>query len=414
MLKKNKKFIFLVISIPVINIILDMVMNFYPSIKGPTGLLKFIYMSLIIILFIKNFGLKKTDLNNTIVYFSIYIATVSFFSSTPVNSFIDGPLKISLSFFMIPIGIQLGLIKQNALIKPIILLILLLLFNYLLSQIFKLGVSIYDEDSFYTGGATAAAPVIIATGLLVIFNAFNKKTLPYNNIIIATIVAASIFVILLSVKRGAILSLFVALIIYLMFSGKKLTTLIRIVFIGMILLVILNYNSDVLEKRIEARSTERNELQNEGRYRETFFVIDELKNYSLLNILFGKEAFNSGVVMKKYFGRERRLHVDYNILLNGTGIFGLLAYLYLIFLIAKKTVYLNKKQKRLETTTKNKIDSKENYSLILSLIVLSLVMSFSGGLQFVSYRIILFLVIGYALGEMIFIQRQSTFKPSQL
>jgi hypothetical protein len=414
LLKKNKKFIFLVVSIPVINIILDMVMNFYPSIKGPTGLLKFIYMSLIIILFIKNFGLKKTDLNNTIVYFSIYIATVSFFSSTPVNSFIDGPLKISLSFFMIPIGIQLGLIKQNALIKPIILLILLLLFNYLLSQIFKLGVSIYDEDSFYTGGATAAAPVIIATGLLVIFNAFNKKTLPYNNIIIATIVAASIFVILLSVKRGAILSLFVALIIYLMFSGKKLTTLIRIVFIGMILLVILNYNSDVLEKRIEARSTERNELQNEGRYRETFFVIDELKNYSLLNILFGKEAFNSGVVMKKYFGRERRLHVDYNILLNGTGIFGLLAYLYLIFLIAKKTVYLNKKQKRLETTTKNKIDSKENYSLILSLIVLSLVMSFSGGLQFVSYRIILFLVIGYALGEMIFIQRQSTFKPSQL
>ncbi len=389
-------------------------MNFYPSIKGPTGLLKFIYMSLIIILFIKNFGLKKTDLNNTIVYFSIYIATVSFFSSTPVNSFIDGPLKISLSFFMIPIGIQLGLIKKNALIKPIILLILLLLINYLLSQIFKLGVSIYDEDSFYTGGATAAAPVIIATGLLVIFNAFNKKTLPYNNIIIATIVAASIFVILLSVKRGAILSLFVALIIYLMFSGKKLTTLIRIVFIGMILLVILNYNSDVLEKRIEARSTERNELQNEGRYRETFFVIDELKSYSLLNILFGKEAFNSGVVMKKYFGRERRLHVDYNILLNGTGIFGLLAYLYLIFLIAKKTVYLNKKQNRLETTTKNKIDSKENYSLILSLIVLSLVMSFSGGLQFVSYRIILFLVIGYALGEMIFIQRQSTFKPSQL
>ncbi len=414
MLKKNKNFIFLVVSIPVINIILDMVMNFYPSIKGPTGLLKFIYMSLIIILFIKNFGLKKTDLNNTIVYFSIYIATVSFFSSTPVNSFIDGPLKISLSFFMIPIGIQLGLIKKNALIKPIILLILLLLINYLLSQIFKLGVSIYDEDSFYTGGATAAAPVIIATGLLVIFNAFNKKTLPYNNIIIATIVAASIFVILLSVKRGAILSLFVALIIYLMFSGKKLTTLIRIVFIGMILLVILNYNSDVLEKRIEARSTERNELQNEGRYRETFFVIDELKSYSLLNILFGKEAFNSGVVMKKYFGRERRLHVDYNILLNGTGIFGLLAYLYLIFLIAKKTVYLNKKQNRLETTTKNKIDSKENYSLILSLIVLSLVMSFSGGLQFVSYRIILFLVIGYALGEMIFIQRQSTFKPSQL
>lgn len=389
-------------------------MNFYPSFKGPTGLTKFIYMTLIIVLFLKNFGLKKTDLNNTIVYFSLYIAIVSLFSSSPINSFIDGPLKISLSLFMIPVGVQLGLMRQNALIKPILLLILLLLLNYLLSQIFKLGVSIYEQDSFYTGGATASAPVVIATGLLVIFNTFNKKSLPYNNIIIALIVAASVFVILLSVKRGAILSLFFALFIYLLFSGKKITTLVRIIFIGMILLVILNYYSEVLEKRIEARSTERNELQNEGRYRETFYVFDELKSYSLLNILFGKEAFNSGVIMKKYFGRDRRLHVDYNILLNGAGVFGLFAYLYLIFLIVKKAVYLNKRQNRLHTSQKNKIASKENYSLILSLIVLSLVMSFSGGLQFVSYRIILFLVIGYAFGEMVYITRQSTFKPSLL
>lgn len=414
MLKKNKNFIFLVVSIPVINIILDMVMNFYPNIKGPVGLSKFIFMTIIIIIFIKKFGLKKTDLNKMIIFFSIYLTVVSIFSSGPLNSFIDGPLKISMSLFMIPVGIQLGLMKQNALIKPILLLIMLLLLNYLLSQIFKLGVSIYDQDSFYTGGATASAPVVIATGLLVIFNIFNRKSLPYNNIIIALIVAASAFVILLSVKRGAILSLFVALVVYLIFSGKKITTLIRIIFIGMILLVILNYNSDVLEKRIEARSTERNELQNEGRYRETFYVFDEFKSYSLLNILFGKEAFNSGVVMKKYFGRERRLHVDYNILLNGTGIFGLLAYFYLIFLITKKVVYLNRRQNKLQTTTKNKVISKENYSLVLSLIVLSLVMSFSGGLQFVSYRIILFLVIGYAIGEMILIQRQSIYKPNQL
>ena len=414
MLKKNKYFIFLVVSIPVINIILDMIMNFYPSIKGPVGFVRFAYMTLIILLFVKKFGLKKTDLNKTILFFSIYITVVSIFSSNPIDSFIDGPLKISLSLLMIPVGIQFGMIKQNAMIKPILLLILLLLLNYVLSQIFKLGISIYDQDSFYTGGATASAPVVIATGLLVIFNTFNKKSLPYNNVIIAVIVAASVFVILLSVKRGAILSLFAAIVVYLIFSGKKLTTLIRIIFIGMILLVILNYNSDVLEKRIEARSTERNELQNEGRYRETFYVFDEFKSYSLLNILFGKEAFNSGVVMKKYFGRERRLHVDYNILLNGTGIFGFLAYFYLIFLITKKVIYLNRKQNKLQTTPKNKVISKENYSLVLSLIVLSLVMSFSGGLQFVSYRIILFLVIGYAIGEMILIQRQSIYKPNQL
>jgi hypothetical protein len=414
LLKKNKNFIFLVVSIPVINIILDMVMNFYPSIKGPVGFVRFAYMTLIILLFVKKFGLKKTDLNKTILFFSIYITVVSFFSSNPIDSFIDGPLKISLSLLMIPVGIQFGMIKQNAMIKPILLLILLLLLNYVLSQIFKLGISIYDQDSFYTGGATASAPVIIATGLMVVFNSFNKKTLPYNNVVIAVIVAASIFVILLSVKRGAIFSLFAALFVYLLFSGKKITTLIRIVFIGLILLVILSYNSDVLEKRIEARSTERNELQNEGRYRETFYVIDELKSYSLLNILFGKEAFNSGVVMKKYFGRERRLHVDYNILLNGTGLLGFVAYFYLIFLIFKKAIDLKNKQHKFQISPRNSIVIKENFSLVMSLIVLSLVMSFSGGLQFVSYRIVLFLVIGYAFGEMILIQRQSSIKPTNL
>ena len=38
---------------------------------------------------------------------------------------------------------------------------------------------------------------------------------------------------------------------------------------------------------------------------------------------------DSKSVMKKYFGRERQLHVDYNILLHGTGILGLIFYLYL-------------------------------------------------------------------------------------
>jgi hypothetical protein len=44
---------------------------------------------------------------------------------------------------------------------------------------------------------------------------------------------------------------------------------------------------------------------------------------------------------------------------------------------------------------------KENFALVTSALVLSLIMGFSGGLQFISYRIMLFLTIGYYLGGLI-------------
>lgn len=48
----------------------------------------------------------------------------------------------------------------------------------------------------------------------------------------------------------------------------------------------------------------------------------------------------------------------------------------------------------------------ENYSLIVSLITLSMVMSISGGLQFASYRVILLFIVGFFLGQMIRLRNQ--------
>jgi hypothetical protein len=105
--------------------------------------------------------------------------------------------------------------------------------------------------------------------------------------------------------------------------------------------------------------------------------------------------------MAKYFGRPRQLHVDYTILLLGTGIFGLLIYLGLflmIYLFANnlKSLYLR------NGFVNGRLQVFENFALLSSLIVLSLTMSFSGGIQFLSYRIILFLYIGYSIGRIYF------------
>jgi hypothetical protein len=301
---------------------------------------------------------------------------------------------------MIPVGMQLGKAKNTHIIKSLYFVLVILIINYIVSQVYKIGVSTYHEDSFYQGGASVTAPIIIAAILLVFFNSYNTKRLPYSRYINLFIVSASVFIILISLKRGAILGFLAGVLIYILVSSKKAGTALRLGLIALSLFIFSNEYSDTLQKRIDARSTERNEIQNENRYKETFFVIEELSNSNLYQITFGTEAFNSKSVMKKYFGRERQLHVDYNILLHGTGVLGLIFYLYLFYMYVKMAWSIKRSSKSFnDPVYKNLIG--ENYSLIVSLITLSMVMSISGGLQFASYRVILLFIIGFFLGQMI-------------
>ena len=163
---------------------------------------------------------------------------------------------------------------------------------------------------------------------------------------------------------------------------------------------LLNNNIETFYKRFESRTTERNDLQNEGRFKEIFYIVEEFQNSSPIKVLFGTEPFNSDVVMVKYFGRKRRLHVDYNILIHGTGIVGLMIYFLLYYNLFRTAI----RHKKRFASFKNSIYGlylKENYALVTSVLVLSLIMGFSGGLQFISYRIMLFLTIGYYLGDLI-------------
>jgi hypothetical protein len=381
------------------NILFDILMNLFQVLKTPVGVTRLAYMLGLILYFITNYGVKKNPLNSTTLFYVFYLLVVSLLSSNLQESVVDGFLKISLSLLMIPVGLHLGKMQDKQMIKPFMWVVALLLLNYVFSQVFKLGVSIYDEDSFYKGGATAAAPIVIALALLIMFNAFNTGSLPYAKIISIVLVSAGIFVILLSVKRGAIAALGAGFLIYILNTSKKSASLVSLLFVAAGLYLLLMQYSEVLETRIAARTTERNELENESRYIETFYVLNEMSESNPLKILFGNEAFNSAEVMQKHFGRVRQLHVDYNILLHGTGIFGFVLYFYLFYIIYASSLKIKKSVQGFGQSVL-KLNIQENHALVLSIIVLSLVMSVSGGLQFLSYRIMLFLALGYFIGEM--------------
>ena len=402
---ENRLFIRLAISIPIVNILLDMIMIFFPDLKGQIGILRTSYLLFIILYFFLQYGLEKTRYNILLLFYLLFILVLTLQTTDLRESLIDGFLKMSVSFLMIPVGMQLGKAKNTHIIKSLYFVLVILIINYIVSQVYKIGVSTYHEDSFYQGGASVTAPIIIAAILLVFFNSYNTKRLPYSRYINLFIVSASVFIILISLKRGAILGFLAGVLIYILVSSKKAGTALRLGLIALSLFIFSNEYSDTLQKRIDARSTERNEIQNENRYKETFYVIDELSKSNLYQITFGTEAFNSKSVMKKYFGRERQLHVDYNILLHGTGILGLIFYLYLFYMYVKMAWSIKRSSKSFnDPVYKNLIG--ENYSLIVSLITLSMVMSISGGLQFASYRVVLLFIVGFFLGQMIRLRNQ--------
>ena len=400
---RNEIFLKWVVLIPVFSILMDIGMNFLPELKTGFGLMRITFLMGLVFYFLTNYPLYKTVLNQLIIFFTAYLIVLAFLSSNFEISFVDGALKTAIPFFMIPIGIMASRMKKNLLIKPMIWVIIILLINYVFSQFFKLGVSIYEKDSFYKGGATASAPVIIALSLLIIFHAFNIKKLPYGRIITIMIVSSALFVIIFSLKRGAILALICATLTYLIYTGKRAKTAGRFIIIGLIMIFILNNNLDSFYKRFESRTTERNELQNEGRYKEIFYIFQEFEKSNPGQIIFGSEPFNSDVVMAKYFGRKRRLHVDYNILLHGTGCLGLLLYGLIYFNLFR----MANQMKRKTMTELNEYSNKENYALVVSILILSIIMGFSGGLQFISYRVMLFLATGYYLGHLIYVEKQS-------
>jgi hypothetical protein len=399
--KQDNSFLWAVALSPCVNIGLDLLMNFSPSLKISAIILRLVFNLLLIFYFLNIYGIPKNNLNSYLLVYILYLLGISMLASNLMESVFDGFMKIAISLLMLPIGFKVAQFDNNRMIKGIYWTIIVLLLNYIFSQFFKLGDSVYSDDTFYKGGATASAPVILSMSILIIFYAFNVNQLPYSKIFTVIASSIAIFIIILSVKRGAILGLAAGFAVYFIFTSKKLNSSFRLLLIGLGLIMILSEYSDVVQKRVDARSTEKNEIQNENRYREVFFMFEEMANLSLPQKLFGYEPFNSSKIMAKYFGRPRQLHVDYTILLLGTGIFGLLIYLGLflmIYLFANnlKSLYLR------NGFVNGRLQVFENFALLSSLIVLSLTMSFSGGIQFLSYRIILFLYIGYSIGRIYF------------
>lgn len=334
------------------------------------------------------------------LFYFLFIIILSFFSSK-FNSSISGVVKMILIFSMFPLGVVYfndyeKLLKLN---RAVIWIMGIITINFVISNIFGLGSNPYgDQVEFFVGNLKLSAintPVytlLIMTSILQL----NRK----KERIVAVLFAIPTFIfLLLSMKRISLLALALGLIIILYYSKYRAKYLKWLFIAGILIISLAPFYLNVLNQQLDARNKQLtiDVLETESRYLETFEVWDRIFQTDQIEVaLFGKQVFNSAT----YYGRSdnRPLHVDYNVLLLGTGIFGMALY----FLIYFRFIKLMNKVSKFTSTSKVSISHNKYYRILkplfYAILFSTLLISLSGGLLGITHRSLAFLYMGAIVG----------------
>ncbi|MFT6282170.1 MAG: hypothetical protein ACJA0U_002305 [Salibacteraceae bacterium] len=330
--------------------------------------------------------------------FGFYALTISLISSDLVASFLN-TLKIVIPLFCILIGYHFFDTKEKIepLAKSMKLVLLIVIINLIISTVFGLGSSRYteegEEETFYMGQLSDHWNMFVYAILSVpVLLHFETKK---GKIYISILAFLNAILILLSIKRIALAGLVGGGLIN-AFMTLKTKVILKFTVIG-VLIMVLSYPiyGSMLNERFEARADrfEEGSMAKEGRYLETSYVwSDALSFQSLDKSLFGMEAFNSaGTYAGGIFG-DRQLHVDYNNILNTIGIVGLLLYFIMFIQIWRRfKSYLR------GLVIQDKF-SKTMKSIFYSFFIMQFVTSVAGQMYNITFRMIVFIFIGSAMG----------------
>jgi hypothetical protein len=198
-------------------------------------------------------------------------------------------------------------------------------------------------------------------------------------------------------KRISIIAIVVGLVINLLMSRSRINIFYGLIISSLFMFVAYPLFENTLQKQIKARerrlSTEN--IEEEGRYQETFVVLDEIIfSGETRLIFFGKEVFNSpGNYANGKYGR-RMIHNDYNVILHGAGLIGLMLF---IFWPVPLFIFYNK----IKISAKIYLEDKKLFDYMnvtfISFLIIGYILSISGGVNAILFNSIRMAVLGAIL-----------------
>jgi hypothetical protein len=319
----------------------------------------------------------------------------------PFSSYILNSVKISfqvmISMLMFPLAFNMvnTLNKFRKLNKSIIIFISLLIFNFIISNIFKLGIDSYTQTTHFVSGQLGDAwnnftySILITPIILPMIKSNIKKKFYLIIVFIASII------LILSFKRIAILGLIIGFLFYFLLSKYTINKMKIIIMLIIMFIISFELYSELFFKRYEVRASKgrftKDFYETELRFKESIFVWDDLLSFKdPAKSLFGLEAFNSiGIYSQGRYGL-RNLHVDYNLIAYTTGLLGL--FLYFLIYIKILLVFFKYKKYLPNHQYFNKLRA-----VFLSLFFISFITSIGGQMYHITFRMILFIYLGAIL-----------------
>jgi hypothetical protein len=378
-----------------LNVLIDTLLLFSEQLSWLPLLRAFLLLALIMYT-LAHFSAKRNQYAFILVFVLYCLAQLFFVTNFAKSAIITLKVCIPIASFIVGFRLFNNPEEIRKLSVSIIWVYFILIVNFVLSQFFKLGESVYSEESdFRVGNLDDAWNVFTYSVLLapMVLHFAGTDRLKSGLTYVGSVLNALLVVI--SIKRIAIIGLVTGTLMH-WYNAYPLKRMIRY---GVIALagaaLAYPFIQDIIEKRIEARSNrfETGALEREGRYLESEYVWSEALSFDHpTKSLFGLEGFYSvGNYANGNFG-DRQLHVDYNLIVNTIGLVGLMLYLWIFVQMARR-MHRVKDHTELPQRSKTML-----ISTFWMLLLNQFITSFAGQMYHVSYRLIVFVFLGAILG----------------
>ncbi len=388
----------LLFFIPLINAAADSTIYYFVNVNTSGELHPGIIRGFVILLYLMFFGFRrllKHPVNNLILFLLTYFLILSLLSSNVTYSISSGYIKWFVGLMMFPVGFYF-IRSYDSIVRLIFYMVIgssFVCLNLTVAQFTGFGISAYVDDSFYIGGAGVGITNQLAYVLLlypVILRARNRFS-RLEKWMIYFIGFLSVVFIILAMKRAGLIALAGGGLIYFNFTRNKRKVLKYVGLSAVLFLLILPLFKDILVDRYNERVEQTKELENENRYKEFFYVLDEFEGAGVPQKLFGNELFNTGKYFGvKYFDRERMIHGDISAFIYGSGLLGISTYLFLFILLLDTGLHFLRRFRRV-------IFVREILASFFSLLFATFLVSVTGS-GTIGERCLVYLYMGAVIG----------------
>ena len=321
----SKKFVY---ALMVFFVLFDMLDGFYEEQKVFAAARYLIPLLLIAFLVIRQGALKKPDL--LFILFSLYLLVLLVYAQGDIIISGKTVLAIILTLLMIPVGRYIG--RNGNFLEEFesfnrFLLIALPLY-IVIANIYNFGESY--SDSFTTGFLVTSRiyimPIVVFLAIHYVIS--NRDRSWTTKGIDLALIMVNICIILINTRRTALAMLLLALIVYTILNRR---IILKMAILGIFLISALIVAYPLYEEMLVAQLEERQRIQDldtyeeEGRYLETLYILDHhAQRQSITEFLFGVKLFDTYDFGNHYFGRDRPIHSDINMIFYSTGLTGTL------------------------------------------------------------------------------------------